>query len=596
MVPRDLREGLSRRLWLAFVVCAFCVPLFVGLGRTDLGNDEAIYSYAVDSILDTGDWLSPRSSPNEQIVFLEKPPLKFWIVAAPIRFGLLPRDEFGFRFWDPVFGSIAFVYVFLIGRRLAGPVCGAAAVLVLFAHAPLLFEHGLRSNNMDAALFLSYCGGIYHYLAWTDGGSGRRRAAHQAAFGALFFLGFMTKFVAALFLPLVVGLAALIVPAGRRRLRRDWWRWALTAVVVLAAILPWFVYQYTQNGRQIWLIMFGEHVYTRFTAFADPGHVHPWYFYVTEGWHELSSAYSAWWVAFGLAVLLVNTVRHRLRDGVVLMLWLVVPVALISVGTSKLYHYFYPYLPPLALAAGYGIAWLVTLGGGAIAPWLARVGAPWMRPVPPAARRVLWVVMGVALLVALATVIAGPLRFQAGGHTLFRNSSIVRPVLVALACAAIAGRVLVAAGAAVVLLITALVPTPVTAYSDNLGRLATRHHPLRQLAECLREVDASRRAAGHDAPGVYAPVAPEAYLHPYFFYLRGRGWHAGRVDDELLYRSLFVPGEERPVAIDRKRYLDFLERTPTANGSTVAIDQPTILVLLPGPYGLCRATQAYDRQ
>ena len=215
-------QGLSRRLWLASVVCAFCVPLFVGLGRTDLGNDEAIYSDAVDSILDTGDWLSPRSSPNEDIVFLEKPPLKFWIVAAPIRLGLLPRNEFGFRFWDPVFGSIALVYVFLIGRRLAGPVCGAAAVLVLFAHAPLLFEHGLRSNNMDAALFLSYCGGIYHYLAWTDGGRGRRRAAHQAAFGALFFLGFMTKFVAALFLPLVAGLAAIIVPAHPRQLPCGW--------------------------------------------------------------------------------------------------------------------------------------------------------------------------------------------------------------------------------------------------------------------------------------------------------------------------------------------------------------------------------------
>ena len=231
------------------------------------------------------------------------------------------------------------VYVFLIGRRLAGPVCGAAAVLVLFAHAPLLFEHGLRSNTMDAALFLSYCGGIYHYL----------------------------------FLPLVAGLAALIVPAHRRQLRRDWWQWGLTAVVVVAAILPWFVYQYTQNGGQIWLIMFGEHVYTRFTAFADARHLHPWHFYVTAGWRELQTAHSGWWVAFGLAVLLVNTVRHRLRDGVVLMLWLVVPVALISVGTSKLYHYLYPYLPPLALAAGYATAWLAALGRGAIASGLARV-------------------------------------------------------------------------------------------------------------------------------------------------------------------------------------------------------------------------------
>ena len=56
-----------------------------------------------------------------------------------------------------------------------------------------------------------------------------------------------------------------------------------------------------------------------------------------------------------------------------------------------------------------------------------------------------------------------------------------------------------------------------------------------------------------------------------------------------------MPGEERPVVIDKKRYADFLERTPAANGSTVAIDQPNIVVLLPGPYGLCRLTQVYGR-
>ena len=60
------------------LLAACCLPLFIGLGDNDLGNDEAIYSYAAESILMTGDWLSPRSSPNLHIIFLEKPPLKFW--------------------------------------------------------------------------------------------------------------------------------------------------------------------------------------------------------------------------------------------------------------------------------------------------------------------------------------------------------------------------------------------------------------------------------------------------------------------------------------------------------------------------------------
>ena len=168
-------QGLSvSRLWLALVVAVFCVPLFHDLGRADTRDDEAIYSFAVDRLLETGDWLEPKSIPNDDWVFLEKPPLKFWIVAAPIRLGLLPDNEFGRRFWDALFGAVAFVYVFLIGCRLIGPACGAIAVLVLFVHEPLLIAHGLRSNNMEGPLFLAYCGGMYHFMAWTDG---RRRPA-----------------------------------------------------------------------------------------------------------------------------------------------------------------------------------------------------------------------------------------------------------------------------------------------------------------------------------------------------------------------------------------------------------------------------------
>ena len=107
----------------------------------------------------------PKSSPHEDEAFLEKPPLKFWIVAAPIRAGLLPHSEFGTRFWDALFGAVAFVYVFMIGARLAGPVAGVVALLILFVHWPLLFEHGLRSNNMEAPLFLSTAAGSFTRFA-----------------------------------------------------------------------------------------------------------------------------------------------------------------------------------------------------------------------------------------------------------------------------------------------------------------------------------------------------------------------------------------------------------------------------------------------
>src|SRR4051812_25464454 len=98
------------RGWLGlFVILLFFgAPLFIGLRSWDIRNDEAIYDYAVERIVETGDWLTPRSIPHDD-PFIEKPPLKFWMVAAAIKSGVLPWDEFGLRAIDAALGAIAFI-------------------------------------------------------------------------------------------------------------------------------------------------------------------------------------------------------------------------------------------------------------------------------------------------------------------------------------------------------------------------------------------------------------------------------------------------------------------------------------------------------
>ena len=577
MVARYVRQGLNQP-WLVLVLVIFCIPLFIGLGATDLANDEAIYSYAVESILTTGDWLSPRSSPNEQITFVEKPPLKFWIVAAPIRLGLLPYNEFGLRFWDALFGAVAFVYVFLIGRRMAGPICGFFAVLVLFAHTPLLFEHGLRSNNMDAALVLAYCGGAYHFLRW--GSEGSRRPPHIAAVAGWFFLGFMTKFVAALFLPVVLAASAILLPQTRRQLAQDWWRWIIAGLTVTVLAVPWFLYQSSQLGPAFWKVMFGEHVYTRFTQFADPHHVQPWHFYISTAYGHLFYAGSVVWVVVGLLMVIAQTVHRRTPERVLLLMWAVVPVALISLGSSKLYHYFYPYLPPLALMAGALVAWLITFAERRLSPpgWMRRqLSAPM--------RATAWAVAALALTLALATAIVGTVRIGSGGG-FFRNSSILRPVVVALVAITAAGGLRMGGALAIVLLVPLIVPTPLAAYGENLRRLRRVERPLGALAECVRAVDRERA-------GAYAPVSEQAFLHPYFYYLRGNGWH-GPPDGERLRTVLTVDGEKRPVVVEPGPYADLLAKIGPLPDEPARVQQPTVLILLPGPFKPCGKAAGTD--
>ena len=422
--------------WLApaIVVLFFCVPLFVNLREPDVRSDEAIYSYAVERILETGDWLTPRSIPSD-FSFLEKPPLKFWLVAGGMRAGLLPTDERGMRWLDALFGAVAFLYVYALGRRLAGPLAGVTAVLVLFTLDPLVFEHGLRSNNMEAALFLSYCAGIFHFAAWVEAGP-RRARGHAAAVCAAFFLGFMTKFVAALFLPAVC-LAALAVRGGAWRRLRDGWRdWVLPALATVALAAPWFVYQSIMVPAQFWKIILGEHVYQRFTSSLDVAHLRPWWFYVVTTFEELRAAGTIWLVLPGLAALAVAAVRRGAWLARLILIWGTVPVAIISFGTSKLAHYAYPFWPALGLAAGLLVS-LIVRGidgppGTALARWMSRLVPPavvrwWTED--PGRRGLLAGLIAASAATAVWTAVRGSFAIGVGGVTYFSGTSVLPPLV-----------------------------------------------------------------------------------------------------------------------------------------------------------------------
>ena len=587
------------------VVVLFCAPLFIGLGRSDFHGDESIYAFSVDVILKTGDWLTPRAIPDETAPFLEKPPLKFWIVAAAIRAGLLPHNEFGQRFWDAVFGAIAFLYVYAIGVRLGGPVCGILAVFTLFVHRPLLLVHGLRSHNMEAPLLLSYCGGVYHAIAWSSAGSRRSRAFHITAVVAFVVLGFMTKFVAVVFLPAILIFTCVRSPEWRARLREDWLAWSAAAAAGCILVAPWFLYQSAVRGDELWRVLLTEHVYRRMTSFLEPAHVQPWHFYVTAIHAEVANNKTIVPVICGAIALTFVTVRRRWDPGVLVLSWFIVPVTAISFGTSKLYHYTYPFLPPLALAAGYlpalllGRDPLVTRALARLRTRLAVRG--WTDRVTAHLSTIRWVAAGLAvLMLGLAAVTLGNGRvvLEIGGLTLLRNSSVVRPVLLGTALLLMArssgvdGR-----GLLTLLLLAAL---PLGAYGETLGRLNEGRAPVRALAECLDE-----RGSAKPPRAVYVHADNPGYWE-YVYYLRRVGWEHPRDRPEgHLPRKLFIPEEQQPVLLSVDDYAR-LERSLAEDQarssrlpgippdvdlrdvSRVSLDGERIL-LLPGEHASCAA-------
>ena len=416
---------------------------------------------------------------------------------------------------------------------------------------------------------LAYCGGVFHFLAWTSSRRMAARSAHALAAGLFFVLGFMTKFVAVAFLPMVLGMAAVVVPEYRRKLRQDWLLWAGVGAVCLGLVAPWFLWAWRQYGSFFWETILREAVYTRFTVYLDPTHVQPWYFYLTTMYSRFTTYGSAVLVLAGLGLLTVQTVRRRWPEGLVMLLWCAVPLLLISMGTSKLYHYVYPFLPPFALAAGYaaGLASMLAAApfNRIVQSLQEHAGARWPRAVAagrrPAVRALLLTVAVTAVGIAIVTLARGPIRITIGTNEVFKSSGVFRPLLIAVVfgLAAGAGRM----GTKVIVAVLVMSALPLPAYRQSLGRLNAAKHPMRTARDCIAQVQA--RTAGLPG-GLYVDAPPQALPYPHYYYFRTiRPWTRSESPSPArLQRYLYDPGEWRPILVWEPTYQEFRHRSDMA--------------------------------
>ena len=214
-------------------------------------------------------------------------------------------------------------------------------------------------------------------------------------------------------------------------------------------------------------------------------------------------------------MLIIATVRRRWPEGLVVAL--VRYVALDFDGTSKLYHYVYPFLPPLALAAGYAVGLASML---AAAPFNRIVqslqehaAARWPRAVAagrrPAVRVLLLTVAVTAVGIAIVTLVRGPIRITIETHDVFKSSGVFRPLLVAVVfgLAAGAGRM----GTKVIVAVLVMSALPLPAYRQSLGRLDAAKHPMRTARDCIAHVQA--QTAGLPR-GLYVDAPPHALPCP----------------------------------------------------------------------------------
>lgn len=571
--------------------------MLIGLDRQDVRNDETIYNYAAQRMVETGDWLTPRYVDTDGL-FLEKPPLKFWLVAVPIRLGWIPNTEGGIRLVDAGLAIAAFGYIMAMGWRIAGVACGAVALALLLAFHSLLFDHGLRENNMESALFLSYVAALFHFVRWASGGTESARRRQALACGLWFVLGFMTKFVAAVFLPLVALAALLFAPGGWRYLKQHWTDWSVPTAWTAALVAPWFCYQLIVHPDDFWATIFGAHVVLRFTEYVDPAHVQPWHFYVTDLWSRVqvaseshrrlvegNSAHAT--ILAGLAFVLWRLRGPSRAMAGLLLAWWALPLAAISLGTSKVVHYAYPFLPPVALAAGWLCSHALLQVERRVTPRVHRAAGRMGRRLQPWHRRVILLLSLLAIGLALATYILGPVTLVAGGTRVFRNSSALRAIVVAAVLLIWIGHIRYAVRITAVAVLLLLLPL------ETAGRTVQRalvvDHPLRSAGTCLDgliQADATLRR------GVYRsdPFNQELGVHQLYYSFRRHGpWVEGmeRFDTEVPAR-LSDSARQSPMLLTPPQWRTVQD--PTSAGDAVAVRvAPEVVLVLPGPYRMCAA-------
>jgi len=508
----------------ALALAALSGPLFFGLGRTDLDGDESIYAGVVERMVAGGPWLTPT---EENGPFLEKPPLRFWLVAAPMKLGILEPTEAGHRLVDATMSAGALVYVFLIARRLGGTASGLGAAFLVITQSHMLFVHGLRSGTMEPLLVLAYCGAVHHFRRWADG-AGWRHVVVVAAWCAAAVLA-KTVGAVPLFVILLAGPA--FVPSWRARAVADVRPWGKAAALFVAVTVPWFVLQFVQHGPAVWHSMFVEHVATRVTAFVDPAHVQPWWFYPAFVAGTLTMTWP--YVVAGAVAL---AWRARTRPAAVLVaLWFVVPIVLFSLAASKLAHYVYPALPALAVIGGQAFGAAVDLVGD-----MRRVA-----PVCRRARMALAMLVTGALTLALVVALRGRVDVALGPLNV-RTASPARPALAA------AAGVLVLFGrrrAAVGVLGVALAASEVNReYGRALEHAAVRRQPLGAFVACLSA------HSGGDQRRIRVSIGRPLWRDERYYF--GRiGWRESKeLDPGHLTRRVRDPERDTPVVLDDEHY------------------------------------------
>jgi 4-amino-4-deoxy-L-arabinose transferase len=340
---------MRRSTWALLALLVLMAFAFQGT-RGIWEPDEGRYTATAINMLKSGDWLVPTVDGEHP--HLTKPPITYWAIAASMAtFG---RNEWAAR----LPGALAFVgtglLVFGLGRRLCPAKPWLPAVIWSLSLAPLV---GSNIVSTDALLMLFETAAMFAFVeAWLRHGPDRRRWV--IGMWLCWGLAFMTKGPPGL-LPLGAMVAFLGVH-DRARLRGLFPPLGLLLFGVVA--FTWFAIIVYQRPDRLGYFL-GSEVYDRvFTAKHDRNA--QWYGGFKIYLPVLLVGALPWWILAIVAAggpraawaRLSAGVSERRHDVLLLLYWLLLPLAVFFMSRSRLELYILPLFVPLALLMSRSLA------------------------------------------------------------------------------------------------------------------------------------------------------------------------------------------------------------------------------------------------
>ena len=324
----QVRQSHLALLLLAFVL-AYLLPLgFHGLWIPD----ETRYAQISQEMLHSGNWIAPHFM---GLRYFEKPAAGYWLIALGQQ--VFGENLFGVRVVSALATGLSVLLAYLLaGKIWNDPRKQFASALLLMSFGFVAGQAGYANLDPQFTLWTNLTLVAFWYAVHSVG---RARLAAWTVVGVACGMGFMTKGFLAWALPVVIALPYML---WQRRLVELFRFGPLAVVIAIALCLPWALAIHQQEPDYWRYFFWHEHI--RRFAGDNAQHAQPWWFYLPL----LVAACVPW--ALLLPVTLKQAWQQKSRpDSTFLLLWLLLPLAFLSLSRGKLPTYILPCLLPLAL-------------------------------------------------------------------------------------------------------------------------------------------------------------------------------------------------------------------------------------------------------